>query len=193
MMGSLSHTPVCTAGLAAAFAVAAAVAPLSAAEAVLGFLAKGSVLCLRPLSLSALRLPLPGLTSAWLSTPASAAGRFLCAFSLPLLDSAAALLSSSHNSMCNAGKVPSSAALAEATALPNPHSLDDAHSRTSCDHLLVRTVRSKVALEDIRGCILGGQADGHLIWSCGEGPCRCRRCRGAWACAWGLLHAGPLQ
>ena len=90
MIGSLSHTPDCTGGLAAAFAAAPASAPLSAAEPVLGFLVKGSVLCLRRPSLGALRLPLPGLTSARLSTPASAAGRFLGAFSLPLLDSAGA-------------------------------------------------------------------------------------------------------
>ena len=90
MIGSLSHTPDCTGGLAAAFAAAPATATLSAAEAVLGFLVKGSMLCLRLPGLGALRLPLPGLTSARLSTPASAAGKFLCAFSLPLLDSEAA-------------------------------------------------------------------------------------------------------
>ena len=96
MIGSLLHTLDCTGGVAAVFAAAPASAPLSAAEPVLGFFVKGSVLCLRLPGLGALRLPLPGRTSARLSTPASAAGRFLGAFSLPLLESAAATCPPCH-------------------------------------------------------------------------------------------------
>ena len=55
----------------------------------LGFLAKCSVLCFREPSFSSFRLALEGLTRFLLFSPASAAGRFLGAFSLPFFEPAA--------------------------------------------------------------------------------------------------------
>ena len=59
------------------------------AAPVLGLFANGSVLCFREPILSSLRLALDGLIRLLLFTPASAAGRFLRAFSLPFFDPAA--------------------------------------------------------------------------------------------------------
>lgn len=85
------------------------------------------------------------------------------------------------------------AAHAEAIALSNPRSLGDAHSRVPCDHLHMRTQHSQLVSHAFRGPPLRAWTDRHLNWPCGKGPCRCRRCWGAWGRARGLLHAGPLR